>query len=51
VLVSHGFNLHGATGLSVAEGECAVFSPGHAGGPSLVARITAEEWPSLAQQG
>ena len=43
--------LQGATGLSVAEGESAVFSPGAAGGPSLVARITAEEWQSLAQQG
>jgi hypothetical protein len=49
--VSHGFNLQGATGLSVAEGESAVFSPGDAGGPSLVARITAEEWRSLAQHG
>jgi broad specificity phosphatase PhoE len=51
VLVSHGFNLQGAAGLSVAEGESAVFSPGDAGGPSLVARITAEEWQSLTQQG
>ena len=51
VLVSHGFNLQEATGLSVAEGESAVFSPGDAGGPSLVARITAEKWPSLAQPG
>jgi hypothetical protein len=48
VLVSHGFNLQGATGLSVAEGESAVFSPGDAGGPRLVARITADEWQSLA---
>jgi broad specificity phosphatase PhoE len=51
VLVSHGFNLQEATGLSVAEGESAVFTPGDAGRPSLVARVTAEEWPSLAQQG
>jgi phosphohistidine phosphatase SixA len=51
VLVSHGFNLQEATGLSVAEGESAVFRPGAAGGPSPVARITAEEWQSLAQQG
>ena len=51
VLVSHGFNLQGATGLSVAEGESAVFSPGDAGGPGLVARITAEEWQRLARQG
>jgi Replication initiator protein, pSAM2 len=51
VLISHGFHLQGAAGLSVAEGESAIFSPGDAGGPSLVARITAEEWQSLAQQG
>jgi broad specificity phosphatase PhoE len=51
VLVSHGFNLQEATGLSVAEGESAVFTPGDAGRRSLVARVTAEEWPSLAQQG
>ena len=50
VLVSHGFNLQGATGLSVTEGESAIFSPGDTGGPSLVARITAEKWQSLAQQ-
>ena len=31
VLVSHGFNLQGATGLSVAEGESAVFVPGDGG--------------------
>jgi broad specificity phosphatase PhoE len=47
VLVSHGFNLQGATGLSVAEGESAVFALGDPGRPSLVARITAEEWQTL----
>jgi broad specificity phosphatase PhoE len=51
VLVSHGFNLHGATGLSVAEGESAVFTPGDVGRSSLVARITVEQWQTLAQQG
>jgi broad specificity phosphatase PhoE len=51
VLVSHGFNLQGATGLSVAEGESAVFTPGDPDRPILVARITAEEWQRLAQQG
>jgi phosphohistidine phosphatase SixA len=51
VLVSHGFNLQGATGLSVVEGESAVISPGDPGRPSLVARITAEEWQTRAQQG
>ena len=48
VLVSHGFNLQGATGLSVAEGESAVFAPGDAGRSRLVARITIEEWQTLA---
>jgi phosphohistidine phosphatase SixA len=51
VLVSHGFNLQGATGLSVGEGESAVFRPGDVGRSSLVARITVEEWQMLAQQG
>jgi broad specificity phosphatase PhoE len=51
VLVSHGFNLQGATGLSVAEGESAVFAPGQAGRSSLVARITVEEWQALASHG
>jgi broad specificity phosphatase PhoE len=51
VLVSHGFNLQGATGLTVGEGESAVFAPGDAGHSSLVARITVEEWQTLAQQG
>jgi phosphohistidine phosphatase SixA len=51
VLVSHGFNLQGATGLSIGEGESAIFAPGDAGRPSLVARITPEEWQTLAQQG
>ena len=51
VLVSHGFNLQGATGLSIGEGESAVFSPGDAGRSSLVARITVKEWQTLAQQG
>jgi broad specificity phosphatase PhoE len=51
VLVSHGFNLQEATGLSIGEGESAIFAPGDAGRPSLVARITPEEWQTLAQQG
>jgi broad specificity phosphatase PhoE len=51
VLVSHGFNLQEATGLSVGEGESAIFTPGDPDRPSLVARITPQEWPTLAQQG
>jgi broad specificity phosphatase PhoE len=34
VLVSHGFNLQGATGLSVAEGESAIFSPATRAAPA-----------------
>jgi broad specificity phosphatase PhoE len=51
VLVSHGFNLQGATGRLVEEGESAVFTPGDAGRSSLVARVTVEEWQTLAQHG
>jgi broad specificity phosphatase PhoE len=51
VLVSHGFNLQGATGRSVGEGESAVFAPGDPGRSNLVARLTVEEWQTLAQQG
>ncbi len=51
VLVSHGFNLQGATGLSVGEGESVVFTPGDVGRSSPVARITVEKWLTLAQQG
>ena len=38
-------------GLSVGEGESAVFTPGDAGRSSLVARITVEEWQMWPQQG
>jgi phosphohistidine phosphatase SixA len=51
VLVSHGFNLQEATGLSVGEGESAIFTPGDAGRFSLVARVTVQDWEKLAQQG
>lgn len=51
VLVSHGFNLQGATGLSIREGESAVFEHGGGGRPLLVARFTVEQWQALARQG
>lgn len=51
VLVSHGFNLNGATGLSIQEGESAIFRPDNAGSSRLVARITAEQWQALALRG
>jgi len=51
VLVSHGFNLQGATGLLVGEGESAVFTPDDVGRSSLIAKITVKEFQTLAQQG
>ncbi|MFG1710324.1 histidine phosphatase family protein [Nonomuraea sp. M3C6] len=46
VLVSHGFNLSRATGLSTAEGDTVVFSPGTM---EPVATIGADEWRSLKE--
>ncbi|MEV4177755.1 histidine phosphatase family protein [Nonomuraea sp. NPDC049709] len=46
VLVSHGFNLNRATGLTSAEGETFVFSPGR-GEP--VATIGVDDWRSLKE--
>ena len=46
VLVSHGFNLKRATGLTSAEGEMFVFSPGR-GEP--VATIGVDDWRSLKE--
>lgn len=45
-LVSHGFNLAGATGLSSAEGDMFVFSPGS---DEPVARIGVDDWRSLKE--
>ena len=49
VLVTHGFAIDHAAGLSVAEGEAAVFIPGR--GPrgfKLVARVEPNRWARLA---
>jgi virginiamycin B lyase len=49
VLVTHGFALDHAVGLSVAEGEAVIFSPGR--GPRgfrLVARVKPDRWGRLA---
>jgi phosphohistidine phosphatase SixA len=47
VLVSHGFNLAGATGLSAAEGEAVIFDPGGRQPLEPIARIGADEWRTL----
>ena len=49
VLVSHGFAIDDATGVSLAEGEAVIVAPG--GGPrgfAVVRRLRAEAWPRLA---
>ena len=49
VLIGHGFNITEATGITIAEGECAVFEPADEGRFRLVARVTADRWPELAR--
>jgi len=49
VLIGHGFNITEATGITIAEGECAVFEPTDEGGFRLVARLTAQRWSELAR--
>jgi len=51
VLVSHGFAIDDATGVSLAEGEVAVVAP--AGGArdfEIVATVEADEWARLARR-
>lgn len=47
MLVSHGFNLARATGLSSAEGDMFVFAPG---GEEPVATIGVDDWRSLKEE-
>jgi phosphohistidine phosphatase SixA len=49
ILVSHQFSLQDATGVSIAEGEAAVFEPLGANGFRLVARVLLNSWPTLMQ--
>ncbi len=48
VLVTHGDNITGASGVSVAEGEAAIFRPDGSGGFVVVARLTSDAWQALA---
>lgn len=47
ILVAHLFNVQRATGVSIAEGEAAVFEPRGGGGYALVATVSPEEWVML----
>jgi broad specificity phosphatase PhoE len=48
ILVAHSSNMSALVGLSLAEGEAAVFKPDGKGGFSYVERLKAEDWSSLA---
>jgi virginiamycin B lyase len=49
VLVSHGFAIDDATGVSLAEGEAVIVAPGRGRrGFAVVRRIQAGDWPRLA---
>jgi phosphohistidine phosphatase SixA len=47
VVVAHASNLLALMGLSLSEGEAAIFKPDGNGGFSLVQRLKAEEWATL----
>lgn len=50
VLIGHGFNITEAAGITIAEGECAVFEPTAGGGFRLVARVPPDRWSALARR-
>src|SRR6266498_3563398 len=47
VLVSHGFNITNTAGITIAEGEAAIFAPLGEDGFALVARVLPDEWAKL----
>lgn len=47
LLVAHGFNIQNTAGISIAEGEAAIFAPLEEGKSALVARVRPEEWAML----
>jgi phosphohistidine phosphatase SixA len=47
VLVSHGFNISRAAGLSIAEGDTVIFNPASRRPLTPVATIGADDWRSL----
>lgn len=49
ILVAHGFSIRGATELTLAEGEAAVFKPMGKDGFKLIGRILPEEWAKLVK--
>ena len=49
VLVAHGFNISNAVGITIEEGEAAIFTPLGAGNFALVARILPGEWETYRE--
>jgi phosphohistidine phosphatase SixA len=47
ILVAHGFNITNTAGITIEEGEAAIFAPLEADGFALVARILPDEWAKL----
>jgi phosphohistidine phosphatase SixA len=47
VLVSHGFNINRAAGVSIAEGDTVIFDPAVPNPLTPVATISVDEWRSL----
>jgi phosphohistidine phosphatase SixA len=47
VLVSHGFNINRATGISIAEGDMVVFNPASRRPLTPVTTISVDDWRSL----
>jgi broad specificity phosphatase PhoE len=47
VLVAHGFNITNTAGITLAEGEAAIFMPSDADGFTLLARVLPAEWAEL----
>ncbi len=50
VLVGHTPNLQAATGLSIIEGEAAIFAPTGPEGFTLVGRVLPDEWSALVEE-
>ena len=49
ILVSHSPNLLEATGLSIIEGEAAIFRPGRGGQFALIAHVLPDTWSELVE--
>lgn len=47
VIVAHGFIIQGVAGITIAEGEAAIFQPRSETNTGLLARVLAEHWGSL----